>query len=141
MAMFGNSNPETVNKNGQASNQTNQFVEGTVIQGEIRSANDIRVDGKIIGTLQCNAKVVVGAKGKIEGDVKCQNADVSGTIHGRLEVKDLLFLKSTAVVDGDIIANKLVVESGAKFNGTCRMGEQQVKHEHKPEATLKKEAV
>lgn len=141
MAMFGNTKPENVVKNGQGSNQTNQFVEGTVIQGEIRSANDIRVDGKIIGTLHCSAKVVVGAKGIIEGDIKCQNSDVSGVIKGRVEVKDLLFLKSTAIVEGDIIANKLVVESGARFNGTCKMGEQQVKNEHQQQASLKKEAV
>ncbi|RLD17742.1 MAG: polymer-forming cytoskeletal protein [Caldiserica bacterium] len=139
--MFGSTKEEAFPKNGSGSNQTNQFVEGTVIQGEVRSNNDIRVDGVIKGTLQSNSKVVIGAKGKVEGDVLCKNADVSGSIKGRIEVNELLFLKSTAVIDGDIIANKLVVESGAKFNGTCRMGAHQLKNEESATATLKKEAI
>jgi cytoskeletal protein CcmA (bactofilin family) len=39
-----------------------------------------------------------------------------------VEVSDLLLLKSSAVIHGDIITNKLIVESGATFNGGCKMG-------------------
>jgi len=35
---------------------------------------------------------------------------------------EMLVLKSTAQVEGDIATKKLVVEAGAKFNGNCRMG-------------------
>jgi cytoskeletal protein CcmA (bactofilin family) len=43
-------------------------------------------------------------------------------VKGRIEVSELLVLKATAVIHGDIVAGKLVVESGAVFNGTCKMG-------------------
>ena len=51
-----------------------------------------------------------------------QNADVEGTINGNIEISEILCLKTTAVINGDISTNKLIVESGAVFNGGCKMG-------------------
>ena len=139
MALFGNNDSES-----KGFHITNQFMEGTIIHGDVKAANDIRIDGLIVGTVEASAKLVIGKTGKIEGDIKCASADIEGRIVGRLEVKDLLILKATAVIDGDITVNKLVVEQGARFNGKCTMGGiKEIKNE-KPlatAATLKKEAV
>jgi cytoskeletal protein CcmA (bactofilin family) len=43
-------------------------------------------------------------------------------VKGKIEVAELLVLKATAVINGDIITGKLVVEPGAVFNGSCKMG-------------------
>jgi cytoskeletal protein CcmA (bactofilin family) len=43
-------------------------------------------------------------------------------VKGKLEISELLVLKATAVINGDIVTGKLVVEPGAIFNGSCRMG-------------------
>ena len=51
-----------------------------------------------------------------------QNADVEGAVRGKIEISDVLVLKATAVVHGDISTGKLVVEPGAVFNGSCKMG-------------------
>ena len=51
-----------------------------------------------------------------------QNAEVAGEVKGTVEISDLLLLKPSAVIHGDIITNKLIVESGATFNGGCKMG-------------------
>ena len=121
MGIF-NTKEESGLKTGQPLNQTNQFCEGTVIEGEIKSASDIRLDGTIHGSIVSSAKVVIGQNGKLEGDLRCQNGDVSGHVKGIVDVKEMLFLKATANIEGDIVAGKLVVEAGAIFNGTCRMG-------------------
>lgn len=141
--MFGSKSENSVVKNtGKGSNITNQFVEGTVIHGDIKSTNDIRVDGTVIGTVQSNSKIAIGKTGKIEGEVYCGSADIEGKILGRLEVKDVLILKKTAIIEGDIISAKLVVEEGAKFNGTCSMGGKEMKqHDKKSQASIQKEAV
>jgi cytoskeletal protein CcmA (bactofilin family) len=123
----------------QNPNATNQFCEGTVIEGEIKSSNDIRLDGVVHGNVISSAKVVIGQKGRLDGELHCQNADISGTIKGRVNVEDMLFLKGTAFIEGDIVANKLVVEAGARFNGTCSMGVYQM--ENGQTTTLKKEAI
>lgn len=124
----------------QNPNATNQFCEGTAIEGEIKSTNDIRLDGAVLGNVVSSAKVVIGQKGKLDGELNCLNADISGTIKGRVNVQDMLFLKSTAFIEGDITANKLVVEAGARFNGTCSMGVYQMENGQSA-TTLKKEAI
>jgi cytoskeletal protein CcmA (bactofilin family) len=68
------------------------------------------------------AKVVIGTTGNVEGDVVCQNADISGAVNGKTTVSEMLFLKSQARINGDILTGKLVVEIGASFTGNCSMG-------------------
>lgn len=125
-------------KNGeQTSSSINLIGAGTVIEGDIRSNGDIRIDGTVYGNIFSKAKVVVGSTGLVEGDVNSQNADLSGTIKGKTTVAELLFLKSTAQVMGDIVTGKLVVEVGATFTGSCNMGPEikDIKYADKPGST------
>ena len=104
------------------SNSSNTIGKGTTIQGTIETYGNIRVDGRIIGNIITKSKLVLGQSSFVDGNVLAQNAEVLGEVKGKLEVTDLLTLKPSAVVHGDIITNKLVVETGAKFNGGCKMG-------------------
>lgn len=103
-------------------NAMNQFGQGTTINGDVSTEGDIRIDGKVTGTVTAKAKVVIGATGVVEGDIVCQNAYIDGRVNGNVEVAELLLLSKTASVNGDIKIKKLVVEEGAKFNGKCSMG-------------------
>jgi cytoskeletal protein CcmA (bactofilin family) len=134
------------NKNGQpkgseSGGSINLIGAGTVIEGEIRSMGDIRVDGTIIGSITSKAKVVVGSTGQVQGDINCQNADISGSVQGKTTVTEMLFLKSTARLNGDISTGKLVVEVGASFTGNCNMGPviKDLKNADKPSETQLKE--
>ena len=119
-------NPQVATQRGQrspeAGSSINLIGSGTMIEGEIKSDGDIRIDGKLVGSVHSKSKVVIGSTGVVEGDVHCQNADISGSIKGKTNVKEMLHLKSDARLNGDIIAGKLVVEVGASFTGTCNMG-------------------
>lgn len=108
---------------------------GTSIEGEIKSSGDIRIDGHIMGSVITKAKVVVGSTGVVEGDIVGQNADISGTVKGKTVVSEMLFLKSTARMNGDIQTGKLVVEVGASFTGSCNMGPmvKDIKNSDKPQ--------
>ena len=57
----------------------------------------------------------------VEGEASCQNADISGVISGKIKVAELLSLKATCKLTGDIITNKLSIEPGANFSGSCAM--------------------
>src|SRR4030095_8858121 len=115
---------------------------GTQIEGEIKSESDIRIDGKVKGTVTSKSKIVVGNTGIVDGDLVCDNADVSGKVFGKVEVGDLLFLKSTGYLEGDIITGKLVVEAGARFTGSCKMGVKEMKPSEKvTPQQLQKEAI
>ena len=102
-------------------NDVSRISAGSVIKGEITSPNDIRIDGTFEGKIICEAKVVVGEKASIKGDIICNNADFWGTIDGDFYVKDTLSLKGSCVVEGDLHTRRLQVELDAKFNGNCRM--------------------
>jgi cytoskeletal protein CcmA (bactofilin family) len=99
----------------------NMIGKGTSIKGDIRSDGDFRVDGTLHGSIQSNGKIVVGVSGSIEGDINCQNADLSGHVKATIHVKELLSLKSTSKVTGEVFTSKLAIEPGAKFSGTCNM--------------------
>jgi cytoskeletal protein CcmA (bactofilin family) len=99
----------------------NLLGSGTEITGDIRSQGDIRIDGSLNGTINCTGKVVVGSTGRVEGELICQNADISGEVKARIKVSELLSLKTTAIVSGDIVTNKLAIEPGAVFTGACKM--------------------
>jgi cytoskeletal protein CcmA (bactofilin family) len=94
---------------------------GTVVKGEIKLTGDFRIDGALIGSIDCKGKIVVGPSGMIEGEILCQNADLSGEVKATVRVSELLTLKETARFSGDITTSKLAIEPGAKFSGTCKM--------------------
>jgi cytoskeletal protein CcmA (bactofilin family) len=147
--MFNKTKPEdmttTQTTNGSTSGPVLNIIgTGTSIEGAIKCDGDIRIDGHVKGTINSKARIVVGATGAVEGDLICENADVSGKIFGSVKTEDMLFLKSTAYMEGDITTGKMVVEAGAKFNGNCRMGVKEIKPNEKPStatASLQKEAV
>lgn len=127
--MFGSKNEKQNNAgNAPASNNvSNSIVEGTSITGNIVAPNDIRIDGTLVGKLDCKGRVIIGPQGKIEGDINCINAIVEGTFTGNIHVKELLSVKETANIHGDIITDKLMVQTGAIFNVSCSMGGQKLK--------------
>lgn len=114
---------QKVNKSSAAeSSSINLIGNGTSITGDINSNGDVRIDGTLKGNISITGKLVVGPSGNIEGNVVCQNADVSGEIHGTVSVSELLSLKSSAKLLGDIITGKISIEPNATFTGTCNMG-------------------
>jgi cytoskeletal protein CcmA (bactofilin family) len=121
--MFGsNKNTEEVKTTPTSTpNALNALAKGTVVEGSIRCDNDLRIDGTIKGKLTCQAKVIIGPTGAVEGEIKCQNAVIEGRFKGNLQVSELLNVRETAEVDGEITTNKLLVQSGARFNVSCKM--------------------
>jgi cytoskeletal protein CcmA (bactofilin family) len=109
--------------NSGVSPALNFLGEGTTIEGDIQTDGDFRIDGQLNGSMNSKGKVVIGGSGRVRGDIVCQNADISGTIQAKLIVKELLILKASAVVHGDISTSKLAIEPGARFTGSCKMGE------------------
>lgn len=122
-------------------NEVSRISTGTVIKGEINSPNDIRIDGVFEGKIFSKGRVVVGEKAEIKGDIVCDNVDFWGKMTGSLYVRDTLTLKDTCSVNGDLHVQRLVVELGAHFDGTCKMlKEGEFEHVSKPAALEEVEA-
>ncbi|MBK8557160.1 MAG: polymer-forming cytoskeletal protein [Lewinellaceae bacterium] len=121
--MFGSSknNDDSKNTPSVLSTSLNALAKGTKVEGTVRCDSDLRIDGIIKGKLICKAKVIIGPTGAVEGEIECQNAVVEGRFNGILRVAELLNVRETAEVDGEISTNKLLVQSGARFNVSCKM--------------------
>lgn len=138
--MFGSSSKKPQENKSSMSNSTatpggiNMLVHGTAIEGTIKADNDIRIDGELKGTLLCKGKLIIGPTGRIEGTVNCTNAVIEGTFQGSLNVEEILSVRETAKIEGDIVTDKLTVQSGATFNVTCAMGGQKL---HRPTSKVK----
>jgi cytoskeletal protein CcmA (bactofilin family) len=101
--------------------ERNVVGKNTSIVGEVNSEGDFRIDGAVEGTIKTAGRVVIGALGSVDGKIICESADVEGKISGELLVNNLLTLKATAKISGEVIIGKLLVEPGAEFNATCTM--------------------
>lgn len=99
----------------------NSIVQGTHIEGTVKADSDIRIDGSIKGNLNCDAKVIIGPTGKIVGEVRCQNAVIEGRFEGTISVKELLNVRETASLQGEITCGKLIVQPGGVMDGTINM--------------------
>lgn len=131
---------ETPNPYTSGANTMNVIGKGTTITGDIDTSNDIRIDGKLEGNLFCKAKVILGNSAVLEGNLSAVHAEVSGEVVGKVEVTEMLTLKNSSTIHGDINTGKLVIEAGAKFNGSCKMGAVSKEVSLNVETNLKKQA-
>ncbi len=102
-------------------NVINQIGVGTEITGDVSTNGDIRFDGLLTGNLKTKGKVVIGETGAVKGEINCKNSVVEGKVEGKISVGELLTLKATSSLTGDIITRRLAIEPGAKFSGNCSM--------------------
>ncbi|MDL2243455.1 polymer-forming cytoskeletal protein [Bacteroidales bacterium OttesenSCG-928-J19] len=99
----------------------NVISANTTIKGEIYADEDFRIDGKIEGNIQCKGKVVTGPHSKVTGTIHCLGADLMGEFEGDIRVEGNLMLRSSLILNGNVIAKSLEIEPGAVFNGSCVM--------------------
>jgi cytoskeletal protein CcmA (bactofilin family) len=99
----------------------NALTTGTLLKGNIHAEEDMRIDGKVEGLIECAGKVVIGPQAEIVGDMHCANADINGRVEGTLVIRELLSIKATGIFTGDLTTNRLEIMPGAVFNGTCKM--------------------
>lgn len=95
---------------------------GTVVKGDLRSENDLRIDGTIQGNVFSEAKVIVGPTGLIDGNITGVHADISGKVTGAITAKEAVQLRNKAILNGNIQTQNLQIDPGASFNGECNMG-------------------
>lgn len=113
-----NKNNKSENNQGSALNMVGT---GTLVKGDMTSDGDLRVDGRIHGNVHSKSKIALGASAEIIGNTIARSADISGKIEGDLEISETLFLRATSRIIGNIKTSKIIIESGAIFNGNCYM--------------------
>lgn len=90
-------------------------------QGLLILSDDCRIDGRFFGTILASSKIIVGENAVVKGDVICESADIYGTMEGNIVTGEMLSFMSTAVYRGEVKVNRLCVEDGSQFQGSCQM--------------------
>jgi len=116
-------------------NSSNVIAKETTIKGDITTFGNIRIEGTVEGTLTSKTKIVIGDSASLEGNIDTKEAEIAGRIKGVVKCSEILYLKKTAVIDGDIYTKKLVIENGAVFNGICKMTEIEAMEQSQKEST------
>ncbi len=121
-------------KNGRLPQEAeiNIINKGTILKGDVVSKGDIRIDGEVFGNIKTESRLVIGISGKVQGEIKCRNLEVAGTVEGKIDVTEHFSMKSSAEIRSEIKVGKISVEPGAKFYGLCSM-------QDNIESSLKKE--
>jgi cytoskeletal protein CcmA (bactofilin family) len=96
--------------------------EGCKFEGNLSSPSTTKIDGHVVGNLRGESGIIIGEKGVVEGNVNAVDVVIYGTVKGNVKAHKLE-LKRSGTLDGDIIVEELVTESGFKFNGTVKMGD------------------
>ena len=76
-------------------NGTNNIIgEGSTLTGNLSTTGNIRLEGKVIGDIKSSSKVACGETSTVDGNVIAENAEIAGKINGKVNVMELLVLKS-----------------------------------------------
>ncbi|HAD12602.1 MAG TPA: hypothetical protein DCF33_09205 [Saprospirales bacterium] len=128
--MFGSSTKDTKSasstiaalneKDGAA---TTVIAKGTTIEGKFACGENVRLDGAIHGEVKVDKRFVMGDGSYVQGNIIARDAAIKGKIKGDIHVKEALHLMDSASIEGNIIAKTMIVDEGARYNGSCRIGE------------------
>lgn len=96
------------------------IAEGAIIDGNLKAPAVARLDGQITGDVNIAEGLILGEKGVINGNVTTKDMIVYGVINGNITVESLE-IKNTGKINGEIKTGALLVETGAIYNGTLSM--------------------
>lgn len=96
---------------------------GVKIEGKLSCSGSIRLDGEVKGDISSQSAVIIGENGKVNGQINAENITIGGQVTGTVKAKEKLVLDAKANLQGDVFTKIIAVESGAVFNGNCKMGD------------------
>lgn len=100
---------------------------GTEYQGQLSFKGTVRIDGRFIGSICSEGKLILGKDANIEGTVAVNELVVHGALNGEIRVGKRTVLHQTAKVTGVLSTPLLAMEEGALLRGELRMGEEDAK--------------
>jgi cytoskeletal protein CcmA (bactofilin family) len=89
-----------------------------LVKGELRSAEDITIEGRIEGQLACESgAVVLAASATVTGDVIARDITIFGRVNGQLIATDVVDVRPEAAVTGQVISKRFILDAAASFEG------------------------
>jgi len=96
-------------------------------EGTLKTSGLLRIDGKYSGNIEVDGDIIVGKEGKIVGNIKTSNIEISGLVEGNVIASNQLKIANTGKLFGDIEVDSFIVEEKGIFDGKCKMKKDVVK--------------
>ncbi len=94
-----------------------------VIDGELKSQEDVSIMGKVQGRIATEADLFVEEGGKVEAEVMTRNLDVRGSVEGTVTARERFEIHPGGQVEGDVHAPRVVLADGGKYKGHIEMSD------------------
>ena len=98
------------------------LAKGVQLRGEIRVEGTVRIDGRLEGDIHTKGQVIIGEEGLVQGTITAGTVVSSGRIKATVNAVERVQLLKTAVLIGEVHTPVLMMEDGAKLQGTTDMG-------------------
>ena len=102
----------------------NGFLDkGSHLQGELVFEETFRIDGKFEGKILSGSELILGDSAEVTGEIEVGRLSVNGTLKGTVRARERIELHARARVEANLTTPVLKIEEGARFEGSCRMGD------------------
>lgn len=89
----------------------------SILCGNLQTKGASRIDGNFKGIIVSENDVLIGTSGMIEANIFGENVTVAGHVNGNIVARGTLEILASGVLNGDVKAGNLVVETGAVLRG------------------------
>jgi cytoskeletal protein CcmA (bactofilin family) len=114
--------PEPVRRSAPSSGGQALIGASIHVDGTLRGEEDLLIEGKVKGTVELKKNsVTIGAKGEVNADVYAHTIVVEGRMEGQLIAAERVVIRKSAQIRGSVVAPRVSLEDGARFNGTIDM--------------------
>ncbi|HTI51551.1 MAG TPA: polymer-forming cytoskeletal protein [Planctomycetaceae bacterium] len=88
------------------------------IKGEIKTHEELLVDGEVEGSLESHSLLTVGPNGKVRANIKAREVVILGSVRGNVEVSEKIAIREQGSLVGDIKTAGISIDDGAYFKGS-----------------------
>jgi len=109
-------------ENGSPPGGASSYIDpDSTVEGTLRTDRDLRVEGSVSGTIQCDGVLFVAEGALVDAEIDASSIIVAGEMSGTVRCRGRLEIRSTGIVRGDVRTGALVILEGARYEGQIAM--------------------
>lgn len=97
------------------------IASGTVVSGDVKTDGTVKIEGEVLGNVHAGQQVLLARGSRVKGDVQTREAVIGGLVEGAIRATERVEIQATAVVQGDITTQRIVIAEGGQVNGGLEM--------------------
>ena len=108
-----------------------------IVKGELSGSEDLYLDGEVEGSIELRGhNLIIGPNGRVRANIHGKDVVVHGKVDGNVRGTERVELKKSAILNGDIFTQRIVIEDGAFFKGAIDIQKVEQKGETKQQPAM-----